>query len=868
MTDLIKGTIEHVRYYNEGNQYSVLVVRPTEAPAHEIEPDGTITVVGNMPRRPRKGDVGGFGGLFLIDPKYGKQFKALEAKLKTPKKKPASSVSASSADNSDTQTTGGTPTQQSFVPEPDESDTLLGSVERVTYYNPENGWAVVKVKPSGEYPSDAKNRDGTIAVIGVMPELMQGEFAEFIGQWVMNDQYGRQFKAEQIMPSAPSSKEGVVSYIADTVFGIGDVTAGRIYDHFGAKTVEILDEDPQRIEEVGLKQNLVNNFLKVWDGNRAERRVMIQLQTWGISSRMARTIYEEYGDQTLRVIETDPYHLADDVHGIGFKRADGIAGGMGIERDAPQRLRAGLVYTLSQLAKDGHTLYPREMLLDKAYELLDVQSRDDLDLNAELNEQIMRGKLKKDTLYLDGTQGEATEAIYLPKFYFSETGAAERLRHISNTPSKIIFRTKAHEWIKYLAELAEQNNVELSDQQQSAVKAVLTDKVSVLTGGPGTGKTTTLRMVINALDEEGFSYMLASPTGRAAKRLSEATERKASTIHRMLGWSGNGGGFERDEDNPLEIDALIIDEASMIDLILFYNLLKALKPSTHLLLVGDVDQLPSVGAGNVLNDVIGSGVAHVTRLTQIFRQEDDSHIVTNAHRINQGNMPITDNHSKDFFFFNISDPEEAGAMIVEIVKERLEKKLGHYDRFHDVQVIAPMYRGAIGVNALNAALQHSLNPPTPSKAEKKFGGKIFRKGDKVMQTSNNYDKDVFNGDIGTVYAVDDDENSIHVMMDGIPVDYSYKDADEQLIHAYCISTHRSQGSEYPVVVMPLMTQHYIMLQRNLLYTAITRAKRMVVLVGTRRAMALAVNNNQVAERYTALRARLESGTDRPLDSAL
>jgi exodeoxyribonuclease V alpha subunit len=411
---------------------------------------------------------------------------------------------------------------------------------------------------------------------------------------------------------------------------------------------------------------------------------------------------------------------------------------------------------------------------------------------------------------------------------------------------------KQKKWKSFLAELAEKNNVALTEQQQSAVQAALTTKVSVLTGGPGTGKTTTLRMVINALLAEKRTFRLASPTGRAAKRLTEATGEQASTIHRMLGYAPDGG-FELDEDDPLDADMIIVDESSMIDLILFYNLLKAIRPESHLLLVGDVDQLPSVGAGNVLRDVIDSELAYVTRLETIFRQSEDSLIVTNAHRVNHGEMPDMRNQSADFFFFKEEDPERAADLLVDIVQNRLPNKFG-IDPIHDVQVIAPMYRGPVGVTALNDLLQAALNSDL-GVAEKRIGGRLFRVGDKVMQIKNNYEKEVFNGDIGRVHSINYDDNQLEVIIDERYIEYDFSEIDE-LTHAYCISTHRSQGGEYPIVVIPLMTQHYMMLQRNLLYTAITRAKKVAVLVGMPRAVHLAVNNNKVSERYSGLLQRL------------
>lgn len=730
-------------------------------------------------------------------------------------------------------------------------EDLQGTVERITYFNEENGYSVLKVTPEKHYPR-AVARDGTITVVGVMPELGEGETVKFSGDWINDQRYGLQFKAEQVIPIMPTSPKGIVAYLSSGIVkGLGPVTAQKIVDSLGAETLEILDKEPQRIHEVyGLKTSLADALIDVWQNNQAMRNAMIYLQGWGISAKLAQRIYAEYGATTRQMIETNPYQLAEDVFLIGFKKADQIAQRMGIAKDDKHRLRSGLHYTLNQLANDGHTYIPYEELIAKACELLEVD--DPTAIGIALKGQLAAGKLKEDTIYID--ELNSVHAVYLPKFYYAEQDSAKKLRYIADSFSKIINNHRQTKWDKFLKDLTKQNNVKLSEQQQGAVKAALTEKVTVLTGGPGTGKTTTLQMVINALHEGDFKFSLASPTGRAAKRLSEATEEYASTIHRLLGFSAESGGFEYDETNTLPIDMLIVDEASMIDLQLFHSMLRALQPTTHLMLVGDVDQLPSVGAGNVLNDVIESGVAHVTRLNQIFRQDDQSQIVLNAHRINQGEQPITDNNSSDFYFFNISEPESVAEMIVDIVQNRVPEKWG-YDPIRDIQVIAPMYRGVVGVNNLNESLQTALNGSFRV-AEVKLFHKLYRVGDKVMQTRNNYEKDVFNGDIGFVDSMDPEDNILTVNIDGRLVEYDFSEADE-LIHAYCISTHRSQGSEYPVVVMPLLTQHYMMLQRNLLYTAITRAKKLVILVGSRKAVSIAVTNNKVAERYSGLLQRLK-----------
>jgi len=730
-------------------------------------------------------------------------------------------------------------------------DTLTGTIERITFYNEENGYTVLKMTPDEKQQPGAAARDGTVAVVGSMPELAPGESVEFSGGWFNDPRWGLQFRAEMVRPVIPSSEEGIVNYLSSgLVKGIGPRTAQKIVDYFGADTLKILEREPARLDEVpGLKTDLAKKLITAWAENQAVRQTMIFLQGYGVSSRMAVRIHNEYGVETVQKVKEDPFRLADEVFGIGFIKADTIARSMGVEPDAPVRIRAGLHYALNKLAGEGNTYAPRAVLLETAAELLGIEQS--TRIVAALDGQVVAGELVAERIIeADGSQ---VEAVYLPVYYHSEKGAGKLLRGIADSPSSLVGAWKTIKWDHFLAELAEKNNVLLTEQQQGAVRAALTSKVSVLTGGPGTGKTTTLQMVINALVWGKRRFKLASPTGRAAKRLSEATGYAASTIHRMLGYAPDGG-FELDEDQPLDGDMVIVDEASMLDLVLFYNLLKAIPASTHLILVGDVDQLPSVGAGNVLRDVIESGIAYVTRLDTIFRQSEDSLIVVNAHRVNHGEAPHIHNNSSDFFFFRQEDPVAAAELIVDIVQNRLPNKFG-VDPLEDVQVIAPMYRGAAGVNALNEALQTALNGST-RKAEKRIGGRLFRAGDKVMQIKNNYEKEVFNGDIGRIQGIDLDNNYMEVIMDGRIIEYDYNEAEE-LTHAYCISTHRSQGAEYPVVVIPLLTQHYMMLQRNLLYTAITRAKQTCVLVGTHKAIHMAVSNNKVAERYSGLLARLK-----------
>lgn len=735
-----------------------------------------------------------------------------------------------------------------------EEEFIVGTVERITFYNEENGYSVIKIMPEKRI-SGISARDGTVTVVGTMPELGIGEEVKFIGTWIEDPRYGTQFRAEMVSPIVPTSIEGLKRYLGSGfVKGIGPRRAEMIVDYFGKKTLDVLNHEPERLKEVpGIPANKVDELIVEWKNSIGARDAMIFLQTYGVTSLMAKRIYQTLGPSTIARVKANPYILADEVMGIGFVRADQIAQRMGFALNSPERLRAGLFYALNQLALDGHVCAPRHLLIRKAQELLGVDEVSEL--TGILEREIRDENLRTEVISINRL---LTECVYLPMYHRAEQGVSYYLTRMVGTPSIILQKTAKLNWERFLDQLAKNNAVSLTPQQHGAVKSALMSKVSILTGGPGTGKTTTLRMVIHALEALECRYALASPTGRAAKRLSEATGREAQTIHRLFRFKP-GEGYHINQDNPLEVDMLIIDEASMIDILLFHGVLGGLSPITHLMLVGDVDQLPSVGAGNVLNDLInaserGKFPIAVTRLKTIFRQDKDSHIIVNAHRINQGELPFLDNQSTDFYFFGEDDPAKCADLIVDIVQNRIPIKFG-YDPLTDVQIIAPMYRGAAGVWALNKALQQVLNPSSHRKPEKIVGGRTFRKGDKVMQTKNNYDLEIFNGDIGYIRDINLDDNSMEISMDKRIIDYDFTMVEE-LLHAYCISTHRSQGSEYPVVVMPILTQHYMMLQRNLLYTAITRAKEVVVLVGMRQAVAMAVRNNKVAERFTGLLGRL------------
>ena len=623
---------------------------------------------------------------------------------------------------------------------------------------------------------------------------------------------------------------------------------------------------------LGIGPKRATAIARAWDEQKSIKQVMLFLQGHGVNTGLAVKIYKQYGDAAIDLVQSDPYRLAQDIYGIGFKTADKIAHDLGLPHDAPSRVAAGVVYMLSTFTDQGHVFAPQSVLIHDASELLDVQPDQVL---TSLDTLQQSDQIKRDVVYLTRDERERTKSaasslilhpsslkdepvIYITPFYQGEVNVAKRLNTIIDSRRSRLSDLQHIDLQAALNELSavvsNRPTARLSDQQQLAVRAALKNKVTVLTGGPGTGKTTTMRAVIDLLEKFNHRYALASPTGRAAKRLSQATDREAKTIHRLLEYSPQEG-FKRNAQNLLEIDLLVVDEASMIDLLLMNNLLKAVPPDAHLLLVGDVDQLPSVGAGDVLRDIIASERAAVIRLDVIFRQAMQSHIITNSHRINRGQMPLTPQEANDFFFFVKEDPDEAAELIVDLVSARIPNKFGL--KPPDIQVLSPMYRSGTGVTALNAKLQERLNPPSPKKDERKLAGALFRVGDRVMQTRNNYDKDAYNGDLGYITGIDLENQTLAVRIDDRPIEYEWSEADE-LALAYAVSVHKAQGSEYPCIVLPLFTQHYLMLQRNLLYTAVSRAKQLVVLVGTRRALAMAVKNNKPSERYSGLKERLIS----------
>ncbi|MBN1582479.1 MAG: ATP-dependent RecD-like DNA helicase [Anaerolineae bacterium] len=730
-------------------------------------------------------------------------------------------------------------------------ETLRGTVERITYANPETGYSVLRLA--------VKDKLDLETVVGNLADVNTGETLELEGSWIKHRQYGRQFQASGYRTVLPVTSQGIEKYLGSGLIkGIGPVMAERIVNVFDQDTLEVIEHEPQRLLDVpGIGRKRVAQIQAAWEEQKQIREVMIYLQSYGVRSSWAVKIYKVFGSAAVQVVQDDPYRLAREIHGIGFKTADKIARRLGLPIDSPKRIAAGVLYMLNEMAGEGHVYAPQDKLVAEAANMLQVEAelaQESLD-KLEQEGQIHRETLPNATsnVQTDSEQDQAAgkeTAVYLASLYDIEVGVAGMLRQIlDHAPSRL----NIAQGIMWEIVLTRQGDIHLSERQKQAVRAALGNKVTVLTGGPGTGKTTTVRTIIDVLEQFKCRYALASPTGRAAKRLAETAGRPAKTIHRLLGFVP-GKGFAHDDDNPLDIDILIVDEASMLDLSLTHHLLKALHPATHLLLVGDIDQLPSVGEGNVLRDIIDCGQVPVVRLDLIFRQSAGSLIITNAHRINKGQMPLFDKPAADFFLFVLDDPDKAADMIVDIVQNRIPRKFG-YDPLDDVQVLSPMYRGAVGVSNLNARLQAALNPLVPNKQERRLGERAFRSGDKVIQLRNNYDLDVYNGDVGRITKIDIVNQQLLVRMDNRTVAYDWSAADE-LALAFAISVHKSQGSEYPAVVVPVMTTHYVMLARNLLYTAVTRARQLVVLVGNHRALEIALANDQVAQRYSGLGARI------------
>ena len=718
---------------------------------------------------------------------------------------------------------------------------LQGQIERITYANEENSFTIARVKVYGQ--------KDLVTVVGNFMSPLPGEIIKMKGEWVNHPKYGEQFKVMHYKTAVPASVYGIEKYLGSGLIkGIGPVMAKRMVKRFQKETLDVIENDIEKLAEVeGIGRKRIEMIKKAWEDQKEIREVMIFLQTHGVSSGYATKIFKQYGSKSIEVVKENPYRLATEIFGIGFLTADRIAEKLEFAKDSELRAEAGILYVLNQLSDEGHVYYPYEPLIEKSKEILQVNREvivkafgkialDKRIVIEDLNQNIEEFK-------------QNNKAIYLAKFHLSETSVANRLKSLVNIPKSIreIDSEKALNWVQ------KQLVITLAKKQIEAVKCAIKSKIMVITGGPGTGKTTIINAVLKIFARLGVGIMLAAPTGRAAKRMSEATGHEAKTIHRMLEYSIQKGGFQRNEKNPLNCDLLIIDEASMIDTILMHHLLKAIPPKATFILVGDVNQLPSVGAGNVLKDIIASGAVPVVELNEIFRQAKESQIIVNAHKINNGILPsLKPSRSKgDFYFIEQEDPEKVLRIILGLTKERVPRRFG-FDPVDDIQVLTPMHKGVVGAGNLNVELQRELNPSENGVIR---GNRDFRVNDKVMQIKNNYDKEVFNGDIGRITKIDLENQEVTICFDGREVGYDYPGLDEIAL-AYAVSVHKSQGSEYPAVIIPVLTQHYVLLQRNLIYTAVTRGRKLVVMVGTRKALAIGVKNDKTQKRYTYLRYRL------------
>jgi exodeoxyribonuclease V alpha subunit len=717
-------------------------------------------------------------------------------------------------------------------PQTDAPDELLGGlIERVTFHNEGNGFCVLRVK--------ARGHRELVTVVGHAAAVTAGEWITASGMWVTDRDHGQQFKAAFLKTSAPTSLEGIEKYLGSGMIrGIGPVYAKKLVRAFGDQVFTVIEEQPERLAEVeGIGPIRRERMVSAWADQKVIREIMLFLHAHGVGTARAVRIFKTYGTDAVRILSENPYRLARDIQGIGFKTADAIAKKMGIEPQAPMRVRAGIAYALMEARDEGHCGLPREALIPLAEKLLDVPTTA---IESAIQEELLDGAIVADRV-------QDAECVFLASLYRNEQGIAELLHQLRTGPAPWadIAADTAIGWVQKRLGIA------LAQSQQSAIRMVLREKVALITGGPGVGKTTLVNAILNILDAKRLRIALAAPTGRAAKRMSETTGKEAKTIHRLLEIDPQGGGFKRKEDYPLDIDLLVLDECSMIDVPLMHAILRALPRSAGLLMVGDPDQLPSVGPGQVLADLIAAKTLPEVHLTEVFRQAAQSRIIQAAHRINAGHMPDLGKPEgqSDFYFIAVDDPAEAADKLVKLVTTHIPRRFG-LDPVQDIQVLCPMNRGALGARALNDALQAALNGESAPVVEK--FGRRFAPGDKVMQIQNDYEKEVFNGDLGTVHAVDMEEGTLTVDFEGRIVAYGFGELD-LLQPAYAITVHKSQGSEYPAVVIPMSTQHYPMLQRNLLYTAVTRGKALVVLLGQKKAVAMATRNGSRRRRWSKLR---------------
>jgi len=721
------------------------------------------------------------------------------------------------------------------------TDDLQGQVEKVTYFNEANGFTIAKVRALG--------RPEPVTVVGPLLGPAPGEVLKMQGVWVLHPRFGEQFEVETYQVVQPTTAEGVEKYLGSGLIkGFGPEMARRIVARFGAEALEIIDRTPKRLREVsGIGPKKLAMIEAAWQEQRQVREVMLFLQAHGVSTAYAVRILKAYGPRAMQVLKQNPYRLAADIHGIGFVTADRIAGKLGLSRQDPLRIEAGVQFVLDRLTEQGHVYYPQDQLIVACERLLQVSA---VEVEAALAKVAARGQVVVEP---PGGSGDGEPAVYPAVLHAAESGVADRLKTLLASPRAIrpIDPGRAMAWVQ------ERLGLVLSPSQEKAVLAAAEQKVLVLTGGPGTGKTTLILAILRIFQRIGVPVLLAAPTGRAAKRMHEATGFEARTIHRLLAFNPHLGRFQKNEADPLDCDLLIVDEASMVDVTLMHNLLRALPSEATLILVGDMSQLPSVGPGSVLGDVVASGAVPVVRLTEIFRQARQSLIVVNAHRINEGQMPLMEPPGEelgDFYFIDQDDPDQVLRIIIDLARERIEKRFG-LSGLDEVQVLTPMHRGVVGTTNLNKQLQAVLNPGHGGLTR---GEHFFRPGDKVMQIRNNYDKEIFNGDIGRILRIDPEEREMVVDFDDRAVTFDFSELD-QMVLSYAISVHKSQGSEYPAVILPLLPQHYLLLQRNLIYTAVTRARKLAVLVGSKRALAMGIRNNETRLRYTGLAQRLRAG---------
>ncbi len=709
-----------------------------------------------------------------------------------------------------------------------EQEQIFGIIERITFHNPENGFTVAKLKQ----PRKAL----LTTLVGAFPALQPGENVRCIGVWKNNPAHGAQFEVHTWQIEAPTDLFGIQKYLeSGMVKGIGPIYAERIVKRFGLKTLEVIDKTPEALLDIpGLGEKRVEKIKTCWNSQQAIRKVMIFLQKYGVSPTYAQKIYRIYGEEAIERVQENPFSLAANIPGIGFKMADAIAENMGIAKESSQRIDAGIDYVLQELAGDGHVCYPLAAFVKVAQEMLGV--------DAPLLHTRIEALKQREQIFSE------KDLLWSKRLYLCELGIARELKRLAQASCRLrsIDTDKAIEWVE------QQLQLQLATQQKQAVKCSLHEKCHIITGGPGTGKSTITKAILAITSMLTRRIILAAPTGRAAKRMTEITKKEASTIHSLLQYDFAAGGFRRNRENPLECDLIIIDEASMIDTPLMYHLLKAIPSETRVILVGDIHQLPSVGPGNVLKDLIESEQIPVTCLTEIFRQAAGSKIITNAHKINQGDFPdLRTDEKSDFFFVRAEEPEEVLQQIQALVSKRLPRKYG-FDPVEDIQVLAPMKRGVIGIENLNLVLQQLLNPSQDLLFQ---GGSRFATGDKVMQIRNNYNKEVFNGDIGRIQKIDREEEIVTVVFDAKEVNYFFYELDE-IVLAYATSVHKYQGSECPCVVAPVHPSHFMMLRRNLLYTLLTRGKKCVVFVGTPKAIGMAVSSDDVKKRHTFLREQV------------